>query len=286
MSGPITVSDVLDIKYLGKWDWSPDGRYIAFIWDDGGLRDLWLVEPGKSDPKRLTRAKSGCSDFVWTKDGKIYAIVDGSLVRLGGYGLETIETLLEGKSTGGLSLSPDGSYLAFAKGGAVWLRDERTGRFTEFPLPSGSGSGRGPGGRAEWSPSSHRFAFTFRDEESYHQIGVARVSASGVKLEWRSHFSSSAGGPTWLDENTLMFTQHVDGGLAAELRTVKFVAPVGDGDGGGDGDRDDDGAHDGDKPTRDRVLTPELLYRIEGTGRGPVMFTGGRCRPTEPNSFS
>jgi dipeptidyl aminopeptidase/acylaminoacyl peptidase len=279
VSGPITVSDVLDIKYLGKWDWSPDGRYIAFIWDDGGLRDLWLVEPGKSDPKRLTRAKSGCSDFAWTKDGKIYAIVDGSLVRLGGPGFEAIETLLEGKSTGGLSLSPDGSYLAFAKGGAIWLRDERTGRFTEFPLPSGSGSGRGPGGRAEWSPSSHRFAFTFRDEESYHQIGVARVSASGVKLEWRSHFSSSAGGPTWLDENTLMFTQHVDGGLAAELRTVKFVAPVGDGDGGGDGDRDDDGAHDGDKPTRDRVLTPELLYRIEGTGRGPVMFTGGSVSP-------
>ncbi len=269
MSGPITVSDVLDIKYLGKWEWSPDGRYIAFIWDDGGLRDLWLVEPGKSSSRKLTSAKSGVSDFVWTKDGKIYAIADGSLVRLGGSGFDTIDTLLEGKSMGGLSFSPDGSYLAFAKGGAIWLRDERTGELIEFSLPSGTGAGRGPGGRAEWSPSSHRFAFTFRDEESYHQIGVAKVTASGVKLEWRSRFSSSASGPTWLDDDTLMFTQHADGGLAAELRTVKFAAPDGD----GDSDRHSD------KPKRDRVPAPELLYRIQGTGRGPVMFTGGAVSP-------
>lgn len=253
MGGPITVSDVLDIKHLGKWDWSPDGRYIAFIWDDGGLTDLWLVEPGTAEPEKLTSAKKGVSDFVWTKEGDIYAILDGSLVRLGGPGLKNVETLLEGRSMGGLSRSPDGSYLAFSKGGAVWLREERTGRFIEFPLPQGAAPGRGPEGRVEWSPSSGRFAFTFRDQEDYHQICAVRVTPSGVKLEWRSHFTRSAGAPVWLEDDTLMYTQHTDGGLAAELWTVRFQ---------------------GDGPPK-----PELLYRIEGSGRGTVMFPGGHLSP-------
>lgn len=262
MSGPITISDVLDVKYLGKWDWSPDGRYIAFIWDDGGLKDLWLVEPGKSAPRKLTTAKNGASDFVWTKDGKIYATVDGSLVRLNGPGFETFDTLLEGRSAGGLSLSPDGSHLAFLRGGAIWLLEEATGKFIEFLPPSGAAPGRALEGRAEWSPSSDRFAFSFRDEESYHQIAVGKVAPSGVKLEWRSHFARSAGAPTWLQENTLMYTQHSDGGLAAELWTVRFGV-----------------SEDCDEPARHRPLAPELLYRIEGTGKGTVMFTGASVSP-------
>ena len=59
-----------------------------------------------------------------------------------------------------------------------------------------------------------------------------------------------------------MYTQHSDGGLAAELWTVRFGV-----------------SEDCDEPARHRPLAPELLYRIEGTGKGTVMFTGASVSP-------
>ena len=43
----------------------PDGQFIAFIWDDGGVRDLWVVEPGVSLPQKVTSAEKGVYDIAW-----------------------------------------------------------------------------------------------------------------------------------------------------------------------------------------------------------------------------
>ena len=80
----LTLDDVLDLKYLGKWDWSPDGRWIAWLWDDGGIQDLWLASPAAAGnpaaARRLSAAKDGVTGFAWRPDGAAIALVqDGNL---------------------------------------------------------------------------------------------------------------------------------------------------------------------------------------------------------------
>lgn len=65
MSDVSLLEEFLNIKYLGKYEWSPNGEFIAFIWDDGGTNDLWLVAPGVSLPQKLTSAQKGVSDLEW-----------------------------------------------------------------------------------------------------------------------------------------------------------------------------------------------------------------------------
>lgn len=255
MSDPLSMSDVLGVKYLGKWEWSPDGKHIAFIWDDGGLRDLYIVEPGISGPRRLTAAKAAVSDFVWTGTGDIIAVVDSALVQLAAEsGFTEQSTLLKGRQIGGLSLSGDGGFLAFNKAGAIWVRDQSSGSLTELTIPGRPQQLDHGGGPVAWSPSSRRFAFAFRDDESYSQIGVARVTEMGSSVDWRSHFERTAGGLSWLDDETLVFTRPRPSGMSAEVVTMKI-------------------------PAHGSLPVLETILQVEGTEKGPIMFASGTPSP-------
>ncbi len=268
MSGSLTIADVLAVKYLGKWKWSPDGKKMAFIWDDGGLNDLWSVEalPGKlmqhpqtgeSGPRKLTSAKDGVSSFEWTKDGGIFCIVDGSLVEIKpepGSGSIEAKTLVSGKQMGGLSLAKDGVHLAFGMSGSIWVLGIASMRLAELEVPGKIEPVGESGNYAEWSPSGERFAFAFRDDDNYNQVGVAKVSDAGVSLEWRSHFERPALDLSWLDDDTLLFTQATVSGMTADIKTMRIPAP-------------------------NAVAAPEILLHVEGTGKGPVMFASGSVSP-------
>lgn len=245
MAELITLEDVLSIKFLGKWDWSPDGRFIAYIWDDGGIHDLWVVEPNVSGPRRVTRAKSGVTDFAWAPEGnELWFIQDGSLCRIRACDenaeLETLYTSTSKISD--LSCAPDGSTLAFLREGKIWLLNTRTGSFRETSLP-GSCVSLGTPGCAAWNPSSLKFAFSFRDEETYRQIGLAGKDGN---LIWRSFFDGPATVLAWIDDNNLVFVRPEDGGTSARVMLL-----------------------DTEKEN------PQLreVYRIKGSGRGPVLFT-------------
>jgi len=277
VSSPITLEDVLNIKYLGKWDWSPDGRYIAHISDDGGLHDLWLVEPGAGQPSKVTCAKRRVSDFGWSPDGDLYFVQDGNLFRLEEPGkvLRTsaapdpafgqpsgpalhpaLQLLFESKSAvSGLSWSPDGSLLAFARDSRVWMFSKADGRFTELSLPGKAAPAGEESGAVLWAPSSRKFAFSFRDEETYRQIGVAKPDGTVI---WRSYFAGSAGALSWFDEDTLYFARPGASGTSADLYTLVLS---------------------GDK------TEVTLLRRIEGNGRGPVFFTGALPSPDRTKSL-
>ncbi len=255
MSSPITLEDVLAIKYLGKWDWSPDGNLIAFDWDDGGLHDLWLVEPGKADPFKLTSAKKGVSDFAWSPDGDLYVVLDGSLYRIRGGAWSSLEPLLESKSPiGGLSWSPDGSLLAFARDRKVWLWHKSGEYASELNLPGNSAPASEGAGTVLWSSNSARFAFAFRDEETYRQIGVAKADGTVV---WRSYFDGSVGALAWFDDETLYFSRPGKTGTTADLYTMRIPGTAGP----------------GARPE------PALLRHVEGNGKGPIFFTSALPSP-------
>lgn len=251
---PFTLDDVLAIKYLGKFAWSPDGKYIAYIWDDGGLHDLWLVAPDAAGntgaeagagPRRLTNAVKGVTDFAWSPDGSLYVAIDGVLAEVvGRAGAPSLRPLFESASgLSALAPSPDGRLIAFLRDGRVWLYRPGDRTLRELCLP-GRAEPTGPNGEAVvWAPSGQRFAFLFQDDQAYRQVGIAHADGT---VRWRSHGDAPSYGPTWFDDDTLYFTRaHGDEASVDLLTAVRSGS----------------------------AFSVRALRHIDGTGRGPVSLT-------------
>lgn len=50
--------------------WSPDGRYIAFISTRSGKPDLWMIPVAGGEAVQITDVESGVAAFIWSPDGK------------------------------------------------------------------------------------------------------------------------------------------------------------------------------------------------------------------------
>jgi dipeptidyl aminopeptidase/acylaminoacyl peptidase len=56
--------------------WSPDGKLIAFLSTREGAPQIYVAEaanPGGSNPRKITGAPEGVSEFIWSPDGKMFA---------------------------------------------------------------------------------------------------------------------------------------------------------------------------------------------------------------------
>jgi len=53
--------------------WSPDGRWIAFISAKDGKRNIWKVAADIDDPVRLTDVKTAVTSFKWSPDSSMIA---------------------------------------------------------------------------------------------------------------------------------------------------------------------------------------------------------------------
>ena len=68
----LTIEELLKIKHPADPLWSPDGRHVAFIWDDGGVYNLYVADAaGQSRPVALTTFPHGrVSGVFWSHDGR------------------------------------------------------------------------------------------------------------------------------------------------------------------------------------------------------------------------
>lgn len=210
---PLTLNDVLDIKYLGKWAWSPDGRQIAYIWDNGGIFDLWVVE---ADPvagaaggaRQISKAKKSVADFAWRPGtapsrGELAYIQDGN-VWVTGPGTAEPRLLIQGEAKhSSVVWSPDGATLVVVRDGAAWLLSVATGAQVQVAVP-GKVQGGGRDGRPplSWSPQGSKLAVSFSNSDRLPTVAVA---ASDGKLIWKSRSADPAVGATWVDESTLFY---------------------------------------------------------------------------------
>jgi dipeptidyl aminopeptidase/acylaminoacyl peptidase len=55
--------------------WSPDGRYLAFLSDRGGSKQLWVMYSDGGEPWQLTDGPNAISDIAWSTDSRTLVYV-------------------------------------------------------------------------------------------------------------------------------------------------------------------------------------------------------------------
>ncbi len=160
--------------------WSPDGRQIAFVSDQNGEEEIWLVDQdGKSPPRQLTDGHRGrLHDLAWSPDGERIAYRDHGLrLYLADVDSGRHRQIADDPAVFGLSFawSPHGGHLAFSLGHAngnrslyLWSAiDDQVRQLTD-EIFSESSPTWGPNGdylfylsTREWSPQLGSFEFDY-----------------------------------------------------------------------------------------------------------------------------
>ncbi len=55
--------------------WSPDGKYLAFLSERTGKSQIWLFYTQGGEPRQLTKMNNGVERFIWTPDGARIAFI-------------------------------------------------------------------------------------------------------------------------------------------------------------------------------------------------------------------
>lgn len=213
----ITLSDVLDIKYPGKWLWSPDGASIAFIVDDGGVFDLWMLDTETGARKKLSSAKDAVSDFDFNPvSGELALVVDGAIYRTDPKTQATPALWVKTEeSISQVAWSPDGTMLAFVRAGklATWRVGDAS--LVEVKTPGRVIPGyHDTGGAFSWSHDSRLICYSFMDDRKERHVGISDTDGN---LIFRTHDRDASVAPTFVDPHTLYFARMRERNLRADF---------------------------------------------------------------------
>jgi dipeptidyl aminopeptidase/acylaminoacyl peptidase len=245
-SGHLTIDRLLEFRHPGQPAWSPDGSRIAYVWDQGGVQNLWTLDAHASPtpaPRQVTRFEFGTIDGPWwDRDGaRLYFVHDGDLWQApvdGGPASAVWKTpVLEDQAVP----SPDGRRVAFVRGDAVgvpdwqrtegdlWVRTMADGR--EVRLTHGLGVVSAPA----WSPDGTYLAFALSKVTPHSEAPAysgakilytrvdhgpstpAFVPASGGTVTRLPPSPSWDTSPLWLDRGRLLVHRVLDDNKTREL---------------------------------------------------------------------
>jgi tricorn protease len=98
--------------------WSPDGKYIAFVSDRSGRDEVWISDPEGIAPKKISDVDSEKDSLTWTPDSKSLLFTAAGK-KLHGYsvadGRTAVISSTEIGRMGSVAVSPDSKWVSFSK---------------------------------------------------------------------------------------------------------------------------------------------------------------------------
>ncbi len=210
-SPAITPDHVLAITYTSAHAWSPDGRWIGFIHDDGGRYSLRVVDADSGTVTEISEGEVAVTQFGWAPDGRL-AYVQGGRIMLaaedpdaatGATPAWTRREVYAGQAPASAAhWSPTGNRLAYVAGGRLWLLDFTNPVVRESEIP-GHVAALGHDPALAWAHDGSAVAATFEDGGRWD---LAVVDPSG-RMVWRTATENLEGPFTWLGASRLLFAR-------------------------------------------------------------------------------
>ena len=114
----LTIEQIIQIKHPSEPMWSPDGRNVAFVWDQGGVSNFYVVSSdAKNAPAALTSFSDGqVGGAFWSHDGQtLYFPHDGALWQVQVAGGQPQPASTQAGHEFDIVPSPDGARVAFVR---------------------------------------------------------------------------------------------------------------------------------------------------------------------------
>jgi dipeptidyl aminopeptidase/acylaminoacyl peptidase len=194
--------------------WSPDGKKLAFLWNEDGNRfeNLYLLDASgkiarltdlkemprnenicdtRSDVERLDEITldGGLSSLFWSRDGKkIYFTFRGDLFNIstkkGSQPTRIFQTAV-GESN--FSISDDGKWIAYTSGNNIFVTETSTGQIVQLTR-DGSDDIRNATGAYDtylsgvfWAPDSRKIAFVQHDITGFQRFVIPDYTPAKVE---------------------------------------------------------------------------------------------------------
>ena len=182
--GSITINSLLQIKHPSDPLWSSDGRLVAYVCDEGGLQNLYVVNASGGQPVRLTNFTDGETPRAfWNSNSRtLFFERDGLLweADVSGHRAAQASNVISARGSQ-FTLSPNGSKIA-------WVQHSKGG----FDLVTSTLSHSTPrvvahnetGIRAiSWSPDGQSLSYLGGGKSINHDEAPAY---SGAKILYRT----------------------------------------------------------------------------------------------------
>jgi Tol biopolymer transport system component len=166
---------------------SPDGGQVALIIGDGRGFDLWAVNTGGGNLRRLT-SRGDVSGVAWSSKGRIAFTAGGDVMTVNPDGTGLATMIDATKAYRAITFSPDGTRLAYFANDKIFV----AGASGENPKAVADPEGRLlEWNDISWSPDSTRLAFRSGTG------GVSRVRVVGHDGTGNRISAENAQAPDW-----------------------------------------------------------------------------------------
>ncbi|HXW14990.1 MAG TPA: LpqB family beta-propeller domain-containing protein [Terriglobia bacterium] len=221
-----TIEKLTEIKHPSDPIWSPDGKRVAFVWDMGGVSNLYVADAANGDgkPVAITAFPDGqVASAFWSGDSKsLYFVRSGDLwvASVPGGNAHAIWPTPDTETD--FTVSPDGARVAFVRPGGsggrdLFVRSLVAGREVRLVHDEAGISG------IAWSPDGLHIAYSggarsIRHDEAPEYSGSKIIYAITERTPGELHVVSSTGGNAvslkapagfeggrWVDNTRLVF---------------------------------------------------------------------------------